>query len=73
MDFVVYEKKTKVIVVIMLELQAEPKFLISSEYVGIYIGHNEYRIIDKDDGNAYFENLNEKVLYLDDFRGRYEE
>lgn len=72
-DFVVYEKKTKMIVVIVLNLKEEPKFLINSDYVGVYIGHNEYRIIDGDDGKAYFENLNDKVIYLDEYRGRYKE
>ena len=68
-DFVVYEKESKEIIAVIQDIPVEPKFLINLEYVGIYIPHNEYKIIEED-GKAYFKNLN-NVLYLDEYRGRY--
>ena len=69
-DFVVYEKDTKEIIAVIQDIPVEPKFLINMEYVGIYIPHEEYTIIDEADGKCYFKNLN-NVLYLDEYRGRY--
>lgn len=71
-DLVVYEKKTKVIVIIVQNLKDDPKYLICGDYVSVYLPHNEYRIIDEGD-YAYFESLQDKVIYLDEYRGRYQE
>lgn len=72
-DFVVYDKDTKEIITVVLELEHDPRFLINCNYVGVYIPHNDYKIIEGDDGKGYFENLNDKVIWLDEYRGRYEE
>ena len=71
-DFVVYYRDTKEIVTVLFDVGEEPRFLISLDCNAIVIPHNDY-IIKNIDGIGYFENLNEKVLYLDDYRGRYEE
>lgn len=68
-DFVVYDGETKEIIAVLQDIQVEPKFLINLDYVGIYIPHDEYKIID-DNGKCYFKNLN-NVLYLDEYRNRY--
>lgn len=70
-DFVVYDRDTKEIVTVLLDLEHDPKFLINMYYVGVYIPHDEYKI-DEEDGKGYFRSIN-KILYLDDYRGRYEE
>ena len=68
-DFVVYDKDTKEIISVILELEHDPKFLINLNYVGIYIPHDEYKIEQIND-KGYFKNLN-NILYLDEYRGRY--
>ena len=75
MDFVVYDKLDKEIVAIVLNVTQEPQpqFLINQDYVGIYIAHNDYTVKQYIDGRCYFDNLNEKLVYLDDYRGRYSE
>lgn len=69
-DFVVYDRDTKEIIAVVQDIPVEPKFLINLDYVAIYIPHDEYAILDGEDGKCYFKNLN-NILYLDDYRGRY--
>lgn len=66
-DFVVYNKYDKHLICLILDLTNAPRFLINKDYVGLYIPHDEYQIVYHDD-IAYFENLNEKILWLDDYR-----
>lgn len=71
-DFVVYYKDDKEIVCVVEDIKEPTRFLLGNEFVGRYIDSDDYVITAKD-GKAYFENLQEKILYLDDYRGRYEE
>lgn len=68
-DFVCYDKETQEIIVVLQDIPVEPKFLINMDYVGIYIPHDEYKIINDGD-RYYFKNMN-NILYLDEYRGRY--
>lgn len=43
-DYVCYDKQTKEIITIVLDLKEDPKFLINQDYIGIYIPHNEYAV-----------------------------
>lgn len=72
-DFVVYAKEDKHILVIVKDVKEDPKYLIGSDCVGVYLPQCDYHIIEQDDGRAYFENLREKVLYIDEYRGRYDD
>ena len=67
-DFVIYDKKTKAIIAIMLDVKDYPGYLINKDSVGRYISHDDYNIIEGKDGIAYFETLDQKIIYLDDYR-----
>ena len=68
-DFVVYDAQTKEIITIVSDLKEDPKFIINTNYVGVYIPSDEY-LIDDFDGKGYFHSL-QNVVYLDEYRGRY--
>lgn len=72
MDLVIYYADNKEIVSIVQDMPDEPKYLIADGFVATCLGHNDYAIENRD-GIAYFVNLNEKILYLDEYRGRYKE
>lgn len=71
-DFVVYYKDDKEVVSVLYNVEDEPKYLINLECNAVVISHDDYKITN-DNGVARFVNLNENIIYLDDYRGRYEE
>ena len=72
-DFVVYDRETKEIYCIVKDFKEEPKYLINIDLcVAVWIDQADYTV-KEEDGIGYFENLSEKIRYLDDYRGRYEE